>query len=233
LISYHPNHPFHKDGGQLTIPIDSGNYNCRQAGGLIVAHHEWQAKVSYRVHGNKCPECPKPIRPDANSFVFISDSAPELTKEWHPTLNLPLLPEAVKPGSTKVKIWWICSKNPEHVWQSTPSNRTKGRGCPHCARGASLAVKYPEIAKEWHPSKNGDLKPSDLSYWMAIQFDVNHYSVYFGSLESLGGSTGIPISKCQSGEVGTTLVNRKRHYFDFEFYKNTRSRSCEKKNMAA
>lgn len=129
--------------------------------------HEWQAKVSYRVHGNKCPECPKPIRTDANSFVFISDSAPELAKEWHPTLNLPLLPEAVKPGSTKVKIWWICSKNPEHVWQSTPSNRTKGRGCPHCARGASLAVKYPEIAKEWHPSKNGDLKPSDLSYGSA------------------------------------------------------------------
>ena len=68
-----------------------------------------------------------------------------------------------------------------------------------------------------------------VAYWMAIQFDLNHYSVYFGSLESLGGSTGIPISKCQSGEAGTILVNRKRHYFDFEFYKNTRSRFCGNK----
>jgi len=28
----------------------------------------------------------------------------------------------------------------------------------------SLLVKYPEIAKEWHPSKNGDLTPADVSY---------------------------------------------------------------------
>jgi len=37
LISYHPNHPFSKDGRQFTIPKTSGNYNCRQAGVLIVA----------------------------------------------------------------------------------------------------------------------------------------------------------------------------------------------------
>ena len=45
-----------------------------------------------------------------------------------------------------------------------------------------------------------------VACWMAIPFDENHYSVYFGSLESLGGSTGIPISKCQSGEVGTITI---------------------------
>ncbi|MEW6328114.1 MAG: hypothetical protein AB1487_11075, partial [Thermodesulfobacteriota bacterium] len=39
LISYHISHPFFKDGGQFTIPFSSGNYNCRQAGVLIVAHH--------------------------------------------------------------------------------------------------------------------------------------------------------------------------------------------------
>ncbi|MEW6326745.1 MAG: hypothetical protein AB1487_04030, partial [Thermodesulfobacteriota bacterium] len=38
LISYHISHPFFKDGGQFTIPFSSGNYNCRQAGVLIVAH---------------------------------------------------------------------------------------------------------------------------------------------------------------------------------------------------
>jgi hypothetical protein len=37
LIGYHPGHPFSEDGGQLTIPSISGNYNCRQAGVLIVA----------------------------------------------------------------------------------------------------------------------------------------------------------------------------------------------------
>lgn len=28
----------------------------------------------------------------------------------------------------------------------------------------SLAAKYPEIAKEWHPTKNGKLKPENISY---------------------------------------------------------------------
>ena len=37
----------------------------------------------------------------------------------------------------------------------------------------SFADKFPEIAKQWHPTKNGDLKPSDVTvgsgksvYWI-------------------------------------------------------------------
>jgi hypothetical protein len=58
------------------------------------------------------------------------------------------------------------------------------------------------------------------AYWMAIQFDTHHYSVYWGSLESLNGSKAIPIDKCELGIIGEKLVDRKRHYFDFQFYKN-------------
>ena len=28
----------------------------------------------------------------------------------------------------------------------------------------TLASRYPELAKEWHPSKNGNLTPYDVSY---------------------------------------------------------------------
>ena len=28
----------------------------------------------------------------------------------------------------------------------------------------SLAENYPEIAKQWHPTKNGNLTPYDFSY---------------------------------------------------------------------
>jgi len=55
---------------------------------------------------------------------------------------------------------------------------------------------------------------------MAIQFDAHEYSVFFGSLEELNGANAIPVDKCARGEVGEILVNKKRHYFDFEFYKN-------------
>jgi hypothetical protein len=74
-------------------------------------------------------------------------------------------------------------------------------------------------------AKNSETKYDAQACWMAIQFDLYEYSVFFGSLEELNGSKGIPISKCESGQVGTILVKRKRHYFDFSFYKNVRKRN--------
>ena len=74
-------------------------------------------------------------------------------------------------------------------------------------------------------SMNSEKKYDAKAYWMAIQFDFHEYSVFFGSLEELNGSKGIPISKCERGDVGSILVNRKRHYFDFSFYKNVRKRN--------
>ncbi|KAB0576410.1 hypothetical protein EI53_01632 [Fusobacterium naviforme] len=58
-------------------------------------------------------------------------------------------------------------------------------------------------------------------YWMAIQFDTHEYSIYYGSLEELDGAKAIPVNKCAAGEVGRILVANKRHYFDFDFYKNS------------
>lgn len=59
-------------------------------------------------------------------------------------------------------------------------------------------------------------------YWMAISFDTHTYSVYMGSLKCLDGAKGIPINKCEKGEIGEILVHDKRHYFDFDFYKNNK-----------
>jgi len=74
-------------------------------------------------------------------------------------------------------------------------------------------------------SKSSEAKYDAKAYWMAIQFDLQEYSVFFGPLEALNGSNGIPITKCESGVVGNILVNRKRHYFDFSYYKNVRNRN--------
>ena len=65
------------------------------------------------------------------------------------------------------KVWWICDKG--HEWQIAVSARTKKKsGCPYCSgRLASddncLQTLYPELAKEWHPSKNGKLTPKDVT----------------------------------------------------------------------
>ena len=55
---------------------------------------------------------------------------------------------------------------------------------------------------------------------MAVQFDEETFSIYFGSLAELNQSNGIPIRKCESGTVGNCLVKDKKHYFDFSYFEN-------------
>jgi hypothetical protein len=91
----------------------------------------------------------------------LAEKNPKLAKQWHPTQNGDLTPSDVTTGSDK-KVWWICSKG--HEWDAQISNRTTGRGCPECSgkktgKDNNLAVKNPELAKQWHPTKNNELSP--------------------------------------------------------------------------
>jgi len=47
------------------------------------------------------------------------------------------------------------------------SKRSNGSKCPYCSNqkvgyGNDLLTKYPEVAKKWHPTKNGELHPSKV-----------------------------------------------------------------------
>ncbi len=58
-------------------------------------------------------------------------------------------------------------------------------------------------------------------YWMAIPFDIDTFSVYFGSLECLSEKFSIPISKCKKEELGIIkFEDNRQHYFDWDFFKN-------------
>ena len=61
------------------------------------------------------------------------------------------------------------------------------------------------------------------AYWMAIQFDTQTYSVYFGSLAELHQRKAIPLRECEKGIIGSCLVKDKRHYFDFSFFENKKN----------
>lgn len=79
--------------------------------------------------------------------------------------NNGVLPSAISPGS-EILGWWRCGKG--HEWQARVADRVRSSGCPYCShRKASiehnLSTKYPEIAAEWHPEHNGDLKPSQVT----------------------------------------------------------------------
>ncbi|NDB29603.1 hypothetical protein EB151_08650, partial [archaeon] len=92
---------------------------------------------------------------------------PEIAKEWHPTKNGELTPDKVFPKSHK-KVWWLCNRG--HYWNVRVDSRTNHKNnCPYCSGqkvgfGNDLQTKYPKIAKEWHPTKNGKLQPSDIHH---------------------------------------------------------------------
>ena len=93
----------------------------------------------------------------------ITDTAPHLVADWHPTKNGDRTPETTGRGYDK-PVWWKCHEC-GHEWQATPGNRTKKnpRGCGVCTGlkagpNDNLAVHNPTLVLEWHP---GNSKPAN------------------------------------------------------------------------
>ena len=98
----------------------------------------------------------------------LAETHPEIASQWHPTRNKELRTTSVTHGSGK-KVWWNCSVSTDHEWTATISNRTarRGTGCPFCAgkklsKTTSLSDNFPDLVKEWHPTKNGKRKPQQV-----------------------------------------------------------------------
>ena len=90
-----------------------------------------------------------------------------LLQEWDYELNRDINPHTVRTYS-HTKCWWKCFKC-GYKWETKVVNRTRQHtGCPACAGSIllvgknDLATKYPDVAKEWHPTKNGLLKPENF-----------------------------------------------------------------------
>ena len=134
--------------------------------------HEWQASIINRSKRKSgCPYCSG--RKAILGRNDLATTNPKLASEWHPTRNGALKPSDFSAGSSR-KVWWQCVNG--HEWQAVISSRSSGRGCPTCgnaqkkitfknnriAQIGSLLDNNPEIAAEWHPTKNGELLPSQV-----------------------------------------------------------------------
>ncbi|MCB9605477.1 MAG: zinc-ribbon domain-containing protein [Polyangiaceae bacterium] len=127
--------------------------------------HEWRGSVAGRTGGKRlgCPFCANRRLSVTNSLARVS---PRIALEWHPTKNASLRPRDLVAGSTRL-VWWRCKRGPDHVWRQSPAARMSGHGCPFCAGWSvsvtnSLAAVYPQVAAEWHPTKNGKLRPNGV-----------------------------------------------------------------------
>ena len=93
---------------------------------------------------------------------------PDKAKEWGYAKNGGLAPDMFAEHSS-VKVWWIC-KDYGHSWRASIAVRARGNGCPYCAGQRVLAgfndlqTKHPELAAQWHPTKNGSQKPIDFTF---------------------------------------------------------------------
>jgi positive regulator of sigma E activity len=147
--------------------------------------HEWPAKVMNRTFHPQptgCPYCSNAKVSDSNSLAALY---PELAAQWHPTKNENLAPEQIVPGSNK-RVWWECPEGPDHEWPEQVLKRTsRGYNCPFCASKRvsvtnSLATLFPDVAAQWHPTKNGDLTPGQVVagshevYWWQCPDNPNH-----------------------------------------------------------
>lgn len=97
----------------------------------------------------------------------MSITSPELSLQWDFEKNEPTTPDSIT-GQSKTKVWWLCPKS--HSFQASIQARVNQRtGCPVCANRQILAgyndleSLEPKISSEWHPTKNGDLLPSQIS----------------------------------------------------------------------
>jgi hypothetical protein len=145
--------------------------------------HEWVTAVRERTTGGTgCPFC-------GNDRVSITNSLsccfPNIAAEWHPTKNGKKTPDQIVSTADQYA-WWRCPTGPDHEWRAIVYSRTKQKsGCPFCdgkkvSVTNSLAALFPDVAKEWHPEKNGELKPDGVggctqkSYWWKCPKGPDH-----------------------------------------------------------
>ena len=127
--------------------------------------HEWEAAVYSRAgNGNGCPYCSSNMV--LPGFNDLKSKYPDIAAQWHPLMNGSLKPDQILSNSNK-KYWWLGKCG--HEWDAPASHRVSGRGCPICAGKRiligfnDLKSQYPEIAAEWHPTKNKPLTPQTIA----------------------------------------------------------------------
>lgn len=142
--------------------------------------------------------------------ISLASAHPRIAAELHQNLNGDLTPALVSAGSSK-RVWWRCRKDGDHVWATTVSNRTHlGNGCPMCSgrvatAATSLWTLRPEVARDWHPTRNKPLRPHDVrpsshkNVWWKCAVSAAHE--WQATVTSRSRGSGCP--RCRGRYAGT------------------------------
>lgn len=184
--------------------------------------HEWKSPIkNYR----GCSICNRKTELSKRS---LAAKCPELLSEWHTTKNTDISPSNVFFSSPK-KAWWLCSKC-KYEWEARISNRTiVKRGCPLCANKVvsqgvnDLWTTHPQLAKEWHITKNGDISPRKVTYGIGrkVWWTCPNGHEYQATI--LHRSSGTDCPRCHAGRQ-TSFAEQAVFYYVKKLYPDAVSR---------
>ena len=174
------------------VPID---YSVKHLRGRHF-NFEWRASIVDRNKNQGCPYLSgQAVWEGFNDLETIN---PSLAKLWHPTKNGKLNPTQVTINSTKM-VWWMypyddlkTGKHFDFEWQSSiVTQNTSKRYCPYLSNQAiwkgfnDLQTINPRLALQWHPTKNGDLKPEQVTsgsrrkVWWLLPYDDKKTGMHY------------------------------------------------------
>jgi len=171
--------------------------------------HTWLRTPIRMITGTgKCPHCIEYEKRENKAYLI--DSYPDIAQQYSFKNDFPL--QHVLNNSNQ-KFIWKC-KEQGHEWEATVQARTsRNSKCPFCSNRKTIkgindfATLYPEVAKEWHPSKNYknpyDIRPK--SHFKAVwKCKICNYEWEAAVYHRTGNKSGCP--KC-SGRVVDRGIN--------------------------
>lgn len=149
----------------------------------------------------------------------------DLIKNWDKNANKSLTVKDISFGSNK-KVYLKCSRH-NYTYDVTPCQIRNGQGCPVCSgkrviKGINdLETLFPEVAKEWHSTKNGDITPDQVAsksnkrYWWHCQDCGHEWKATINSRTNLGN--GCP--KCTKANR-VSKKERIVYYFVHKYFES-------------
>jgi DNA-directed RNA polymerase subunit RPC12/RpoP len=160
--------------------------------------HDYEESLNNRSRGRKCPYCSHHrVIPGQTSLEAV---APDLAREWHPTLNGSLTPSMVLSNS-RYTVWWLCKRG--HAFPAQITARRHGNGCPYCSNKKvlpsvnDLVTTHPAIASQWHPTLNGTMTARGVVAGSARQiwWECPLRHIYRSPLYRRAGGQGCPFCR--------------------------------------
>ena len=132
---------------------------------VCTRNHSYQTVIRKRTEGNSCPFCGN--KKLLQGFNDLATLYPQIANQWDQEKNN-RLPSEVMAGSMS-KAWFKCELG--HSYETLIQSKSRGEtGCPICGnfqllRGFNdLETRLPQVAMEWHPTKNGVKQPTDFVF---------------------------------------------------------------------